>query len=929
MKFFEKYYNGIDFLGKERVKVSCPFHNDTVASAIVNVHDSTFHCFACDEHFTEQQFIARLNGTEPAHAGRVLATLEENTHDWHLIEKAELWANHALLEKVRTLGLSDETIDLLDLGLVKDKYNNVLLGFPVFYNNALLDVRKYNIAKIPKVPKTQSNEGVETGYIIPYDIWLKDNNKTYIFEGEKDMAMARELGLNAITFTGGAQAKPNDLVMGAFKDRDLVICYDNDEAGKDGAKALYLALRDVAKNITYIDISEVVKDEKEDFYDAVTRYDLDVFSFLAIPEKYFDDVEDAEHFTPLQKALQNNRIRQKLKSRVTVNADFSDTYAVPLSVQFTKQASSGKNDTLVIGETRTWYLDKKNMKQILDLIEVGAREQDVLQTIKGWLGIPSAEKGIKARMSEYQTVYKVRIMDSNSRVVLSQDEDFNNTTLDLYSFNSMNVGAQYQIEYIIYPHPTKHQKLVAVALDTTEMDAGKHFKVIPDMLKPFQKGNTVEEKLNHLYESAKHHVAKHLGFDLWLMSDLVFNSVLQFDYNDRIRGTLDVFILGDTQVGKSETTSKLTELYNFGHFLSLKTSTTVGLIGGSHKVDNSMLNTIGAIPRQHKKLVVLEEFSGAKPDFIKTMTDIRSSGRVRITRVAGEMNVPCQLRMITISNPVNDDLGNPRFLSTFPNGVSPLMELIKSAEDVARYDAFLLVSKVKDRFNPFSITLKGEPIEKRFYEYKAQWVYTRRPENIKISQEVASYIWEQAEVLNKDFESNFPLFGTTTPLKLARFSVSLASLVVSTNEDYSEVVVTKDMVDYMVSYFRRIYDNDVFKLKDYKQEYESYNFAKKEEIEKLGRMYVKNSVMLDFLMTVSSTTNINLRTISGLDGDKYNPVFSSLVKMRFLRLSGQSVFPTPKFRYAMGKINKSMTTNTGVIEVEEKNQDDLTFKIGV
>ena len=85
----------------------------------------------------------------------------------------------------------------------------------------------------------------------------------------------------------------------------------------------------------------------------------------------------------------------------------------------------------------------------------------------------------------------------------------------------------------------------------------------------------------------------------------------------KIRGALDVFILGDTQIGKSETTSKLTNLYDFGHFLSLKTSTTVGLIGGSTSVGGAWLNTIGAIPRQNKKLVVLEEFSGAKPDFIK------------------------------------------------------------------------------------------------------------------------------------------------------------------------------------------------------------------------------------------------------------------------------------------------------------------------
>ena len=53
---------------------------------------------------------------------------------------------------------------------------------------------------------------------------------------------------------------------------------------------------------------------------------------------------------------------------------------------------------------------------------------------------------------------------------------------------------------------------------------------------------------------------------------------------------LDV-IIGDTQTGKSETTSKLTELYNSGHFLSLKTSTT-RVIGVVIKVDGSGLTPL-------------------------------------------------------------------------------------------------------------------------------------------------------------------------------------------------------------------------------------------------------------------------------------------------------------------------------------------------
>jgi len=321
---------------------------------------------------------------------------------------------------------------------------------------------------------------------------------------------------------------------------------------------------------------------------------------------------------------------------------------------------------------------------------------------------------------------------------------------------------------------------------------------------------------------------------------------------------------------------------------------------------------------------VLEELSGAPPSFIKTMTDIRTSGQIRITRIAGELRVPCRLRTITISNPINDENGNPRYLSTFPHGVAPLMELIGSAEDVARYDGFLLVHRITERFNPFLAPLDGTAIPKEAYEHKMQWVYTRRAEDVVMSEEIKAYIWEKAEELNSMFESNFPIFGTTSSQKLARFAVALAALLFNASEDYTKVIVTKDIVDYVSQFLVTIYDNDVFKLKEYKQEHDEYNIATNKEIEVLQQMYSKNAVLLDFLLTTTKSTALTLRITSGLDGDKFNPVFAKLVKHKFLRLSGQSVQPTAKYRYAMSKIDKSFRTDTGSMSVSR----DLTYKIG-
>ena len=682
--------------------------SDTHPSASINTYKDLFHCWVCDIGYNEEQFIARVNNISSVDALKLLNKYQ--VQDKWEVEKGLLWSDPLMLTKTMSLGFSKELIEEMKLGLVKDETGKKFLGIPIYYNNILVDVRRYNLMKYEGQPKMMSNEGARTGWLIPYDKFLSSDNTCYLFEGEKDMLMAREVGINAYTLTGGAGAVPNEYVINAFKDKDIVICYDNDDAGRKGMESVYKTLKDIVKDIKYIEIGDVVKENKEDFYDYIHKYNGNIFEFYTLEQHHFNlEEKDNLKISTIKDALRDSKLRKDLRSIVTVTSEFADPYSVPTIVEIEKVKDTGsKLDTMFEGEKRTWFLEKTNMQDMLELIEVNAKNVELNAKFRGYLGIPAREPAIDIRPKEPKTIFK--------SVVSDKDNDGAGLNLDIYSFEKLNVGSQYIIDYRIYPHPTKNQKLIAVAFNVKLINDSNNYVINREKLSVFKSEGNVKERLDKLYESAKHHIAKHLNYDIWLMTDLVFNSVLDFKYGEVMRGALDVFFLGDTQVGKSETTSKMVELYNFGHFLSLKTSTTVGLIGGSNKVDGAYCNTIGAIPRLHRLLAVLEEFSGARPDFIKTMTDIRSSNELRISRVSGELVVPCKLRMITISNPINDENGNPRFLNTFPNGVMPLMELIKSAEDVARYDGFLLIPKVENRFNPFEYKLTGEPIPKECYE---------------------------------------------------------------------------------------------------------------------------------------------------------------------------------------------------------------------
>ena len=68
------------------------------------------------------------------------------------------------------------------------------------------------------------------------------------------MLIAREQGINAYTLTCGAGAIPNSKIIGSFKNKDIVLCYDNDEAGQKGMINVFKCIKDIAKDVKYIKI---------------------------------------------------------------------------------------------------------------------------------------------------------------------------------------------------------------------------------------------------------------------------------------------------------------------------------------------------------------------------------------------------------------------------------------------------------------------------------------------------------------------------------------------------------------------------------------------------------------------------------------------------------------------------------------------------
>lgn len=943
LHFFEDYIktmfeqNKIDTMfpdEKGNVPMCCPFthtkkefdpntweekeveYYENVPSSSINLDMRVFHCFTCDRTYKEIEFAQAITGKDKESIIREYTTkedLQNDTINWNTTQHKFLLDNKEVLDKLYALKITPEAIEELNLGYVMN-----CLATPVFKNGALINIARYNINKIPEKPKNEYNKNANTGDIIPFDVWKNDFRDTVVCEGEKDMIVARSQGFNAITLTGGSQASLQNDYIDYFKGRKVYICYDNDDAGRKGAIKRYKELYKVAD--TYItDISNICTLNKEDVTDFFVKYDQTHESFentlITFSNKPTEDELKAAKnkyeldLSKIEDNIKNSYFRKNLKSTLQIIATCTETYAAPEYAIF-KPRDNVDEDV----ETKSWYLSSAH-ESFLELIEGTVKSRDIPGIMASLVGLNEKTwaKYYTLDMGTLQTIYKVTVAD----VALENDDKASEFTIDMYSKIPLEIGNTYEITYKIYPHPKQGRKIISIAneVNETSYDFDTENIDLIRSLNVFKPSSTIENKINELYESARCHIAPYLNKDIWFSMDLVFNSPLDITYKNHIRGALDIFVLGDTRTGKSETSKALKQLYDFGEVVPLKTATVASLIGGTD--DKIKKTKLGVIPRHHKELVIMEEFSGAPMDFIKTLTEIRSSNMVKIYRVAGDIQAPCKLRMLTISNPISEN-GQLMTLSSYPNGVEPINELIKSPEDIARYDAFILFPRVEKLSNPFGMSVSEQyKIDSKHYQIKSKWIKSLTAENVIINNEVGSYIFEKSIELNNMFECSFTVFGSETDKKIARLSASLACMLCSTN-DYKNIIVTKEHVDYIVDFLKRNYDNNIFRLREFATEEKSYSTVVERDTKDLEILYPKNVTFVDFLANTSKVNRNELMTVSGLAKDDFSKIFNLLVARKFIKLSKDTVSPTVKFRNTYRVMNKSFNlADSASINVNE------------
>ena len=910
--------------------VLCPFHMESTPSMQINTMQKIFHCFGCGAHGTENDFISKYYGIGRSQTSSFKEVLFKSDHlpDYDRFARSggEYKANYTYLE-LRKLGVSEKVLEELrvgsevfsvmdedtgDLSIAPSKTSTRLV-FPIIMKDRVLDLRTYTADPTIK-PKSTSKSGAPAGLILPYHLWESDISTTVICEGEKDMAIARTHGFNAISL-GGCRNIPAQM-LDCFKDRHVCIVYDNDNPGRSGAKKLASALYSVTKHIYIADIGEWVKEDKEDITDFFVKYkyNADQFEEMLENAKVFDAYAQEEFIKESYPEVSLNEasttyLGKIVRSNVQVMATFEEQYSVPSYAVFTKENVGGKEEfnRKHKGDTEYWSLQKSNFEDVLVLTDNNLRKtqiHDNLKAIVGW----GSEEYVKVSTANPKTVFKASVADCTESVII---KDVKRTEFICYTDEKLEAGKNYQIIYKVVPHPYKGQQQVLIVSEIKESgDVVTSFEVTPDViadLSEFQKYGFKE-----LVEKQKAYVKFNVDSRLLEFIDLWYHTPKEFDfgYMKNIRGYLDGIVVTESRVGKSTTAQALSKVYGIGSIASLAGSaaTSAGLVGGSVKAGGSSQIRPGLIPRNHGKAIIFEELAKAKFSLMPELTDIRSSGIVRINRSTGDLSLPASVRILFLTNPKTEEDGMIRPIMAYPNGIEIVKPLIGAIEDIARFDFIYILGETPSDVDPLWAPPEGfseKQLRNRIY-----WIWSRKCDQIKISPEMQRYIVDVSKNLNDRYAGSVKIFSTETWKKIARLSIAIAGYMVSTDATYSSIIVQQKHINIAAMLLESIYNNSIFKLKEFIDEERKQLVCTLPDIELAREYNSRYPTMMAYLEKNNNVAKNTLATIAGLDTAIFNDALKQLAKHSFVTMTQFKIFPTPKLLIAMKKLSDMKTSTS-------------------
>lgn len=735
----------------------------------------------------------------------------------------------------------------------------------------VINIRKYKINPEPGIPKYINIKGSHN-YLFPVANAL-NCTELYITEGEHDALTLIQAGLPAITQTAGA-AGWDDAWNELFTDKTIVIVYDNDQPGREGAVKLREKLAGYANEIH--DIILPVKDVN-DYFKAGNGKD----DFISLVEAY-REYKDTSITKAMDAALYDKRIQFE---GIVVGKDLSP-YLVPKEVI----ASCGAN--MDQRKCRSCSFSVLGRRTIIKKFLYDTHKSDILRFINSSNRV--VEDSIRTAFSivpkqvcrapviEIKSRQNVEMVELIPQIDYSSDANEYSLRTGFYFGKDISTNQAYVCQGTCYTHPKTQQGTFLIKKATGVTDSISRFELTPEIkekLKIFQPDNSdvvsILKKIESIYNDLSYNVTKIYGRDDLIVATLLtYHSVLSFSFLGLPlrKSWLECCIVGDTETGKTDTIQHLVQHFRAGEFITSAENTTLaGLLGALQQTSSGRWTvTWSKIPLNDKGLIVLDEADRiCESGIVSQLSGVRSSGVAELVKVQAQRTT-ARTRILWIANPLWGRMTEHNF------GIETVKELFKNQQDIRRIDFVVGCSKEQIRdeeINKVREKTFDHVFTSELCHLSIMRAWNVKPENVKFCDDAVEKILKLSIEWGQKYSADIPIMlGSGVKNKLARLSVALATMLYSTTTG-DDVIVTEAHVAYIRLYLESLYDLKPLSFHEYSLQKNRFKqLYDKEELD----LIIRTVAVVDELLENNGLTSHDVEDIFDVDRDGARSIICKL-----------------------------------------------------
>ena len=804
--------------GGEELAIWCPVHADQNPSA--SIHRSTGHwyCHRCGDDGKGDLAKLLLLSHDPKKGARPsYQQLKKAVREFTGDEVSTSIGSNKVQEWVDAFDFSSELFtELTQRGLSRDDVINAKLGMkpgrhpriviPIFdVDNNCISARYYSPGATRN--KMTSMTGGRARCLYPID-QLK--YETIVICGGELKALVGASRLNkhdigCISTTLG-EGKWDSEFSPFFKKKEVYICLDIDEAGVDAAKRLARLLKAEGVDVTGVielplDKDRFPKGDLNDYFGPAVDATDEQFIETMLRSKANPLFEPADkqgksvhylkrHAAPLEH-IDLPRVFDSDKKGYPVSTDCYVT-----AVDSASQRSLPKKVEVTCSQSEKCCADCPLFGRKSDLREYDYNDEDTLRIS---IDHPTLDVGIRA----YEGVPKgcksfdfEEIEGSNKVEAVVQAKNQNNLyTAEFFGVKDPEVleGREVFLRGRTVSEKARgvlHFAVTEARKKTKLHEIGTLSDAAVKRCKAFQAADInnpalIRDKLEEIYLDLSSNVTQIFNRPLLhMVEDLVYFSPLYIQAERRLHGWLQVLVVGDTAQGKSQVADSLLEWYGAGTKVDAKVCTDVGLIGGAVQHGDKWVVTFGELAKNDRGLLVLEELKGMDPERFAKLTEVRTSGKAKVTKVASRESA-ARTRLVCLSNPRSS-----WEVDDYSYGCEIVSHVVPQPEDLRRFDLCYLVSKGTLDSSP---TTAEALASRETHRSLLGWAWGI--EEVKLTKRVLDEAEYRAGQLIDQFACNIPLVDPgSTKTKLLKLACAIAARTFAADGDQNLVVTPSHVV---------------------------------------------------------------------------------------------------------------------------------------